>query len=117
MPAGRESRKRRIDFNEERPDMTLLGVQFGGEVADVRGLDLARLDICGFERGERRLTHHGDEMFAFFGPIAGKVGLRSAQYVHWRWLGHRELLSFIRNSSDKSAAVLKNAAHEKFSIV
>jgi hypothetical protein len=28
-------------------------------------------------------------MLSFLGPIAGKVGLRSAQYVHRRWFRHR----------------------------
>ena len=92
MTAGRQSGKSRIDLDEKRADMALLGVQLGGEVADVSGLDFLRLDFGSFERGQGRLAHHRDEMLAFFRPIAGKVGLRSAQYVYRRWFCHRALL-------------------------
>src|ERR1700691_5249944 len=92
MTAGRQSGKSRIDLDEKCADMALLGVQLGGEVADVSGLDFARLDLRGFERGQGRLAHHRHEMLAFFRPIAGKVGLRSAQYVYRRWFRHRALL-------------------------
>ena len=92
MTAGRQSGKSRIDLDEKRADMSLLGVQLGGEVADVRSLDFARLDLRRFERGQRSLAHHRHEMFPFLRPIAGKVGLRSAQYVHRRWFRHRALL-------------------------
>src|SRR5713101_270064 len=39
MTAGRQSGERGIDLDEERADMTLLSVQLGGEVSDVRGFN------------------------------------------------------------------------------
>ena len=66
--------------------MTLLGVKLGGEVADVRGLDFvaARSSVAS-SAPNSRLAHHRHEVLVFFRPIAGEVGLRSAQNVYRRW--------------------------------
>jgi hypothetical protein len=92
MTAGRQSGKSRIDLEEERADMSLLGVELGGEVADVGGFNFARFDPGRFERAQCGLAHHRDEMLSFLGPIAGKVGLRSAQNIYRRRFRHRALL-------------------------
>src|SRR5713101_8041784 len=76
--------------------MSLLGVKLSREVADVRGLNFLRLDTGCLERAQSRLAHHRDEVLAFFRPVAGKVGLRSAQDVHRRRFSHRAFLLSIK---------------------
>ena len=71
--------------------MALLGVEFGGEIADVGGLDLAGLDPRRLHRTDGRLAHPGDEMLALLGPVAGEIGLRSTKDVYRR-RAHRGLL-------------------------
>src|SRR5258708_37268799 len=118
MPARRQSGKRGIDLNEKRTNMTLLRVELSGEVADVRGFNFLRLDTCCLERAQSRLAHHSHEMLAFFRPVTGKVGLRSAQYIHRRWLGHHAFLLSINVSdplSNKSPPVLEHAAGKHLS--
>src|SRR5208337_1300134 len=98
MTAGRQPGESGIDLEEKCADMALPGVQLGGEVADVSSFNFARFDAGSFERAQSCLAHRGHEMLAFFRPIAGKVGLRSAQHVHRRWFHHRALLSAIQSN-------------------
>src|SRR5579872_10513 len=92
MAAGRESVECGIDLEEKRADMSLMRIQFGGEVADVRGLDFLRINLCGVERAEHGFAHRAYKMFTFLGPVAGEVSLRSTQNVHGSRFRHRSLL-------------------------
>src|SRR5579863_695638 len=78
MTRGRQAGEGRIEFEEKCPELSLLRIEFGGEITDVRGLDVARLQAAGTERGRRRLTHHFDKVLAFLVPVAREIALRSS---------------------------------------
>src|SRR6266849_5003586 len=81
MAAGGQPCKNRIGFKEKCAELALLGIELSGEVADVSGLNLSRFELGGCERIVNRLTHDGDEMLAFLGPVAGEVALCSAEDI------------------------------------
>src|SRR5216683_38365 len=64
MAAGGQPCKNRIGFKEKCAELALLGIE-----------------LSGCERIVNRLTHDGDEMLAFLGPVAGEVALCSAEDI------------------------------------
>ncbi len=81
MARGRDAEEFRVDLEEEGVDLALLAVEFGGKVADMSGLDFARLDSRLFHRGVHRLAHHGGKVLALLVPVAGEVALPTAENI------------------------------------
>ena len=86
MAGGGQAAEVGADLGEEAAHLALLGVELAGEVADVRGVDVAGFHRDGVERAVDGLGHHVAQVVLFLAPVAGEVGLVSAEDVG---LGHR----------------------------
>ena len=58
---GRKAAEGRVDLGEERTEVALHAVELGGEVADVRALDLVRRDLRILESAEHGLAHQREK--------------------------------------------------------
>ena len=84
MTAGRNAGEGRIGLEKKSPQLALLGIKFGGEIADVSGLDLVRLDFRAGDRVGDDLAHDVDEVLALARPITGEVALGAAEDIDGR---------------------------------
>src|SRR5690606_10049025 len=62
VAAGGDAAEGGVRLEEEGADVALLRVQLGGEVADVGGLDLLRVELGDLEGALDGLAHHRDEV-------------------------------------------------------
>ncbi len=70
--------------------MALHAVQLRGKISDVRDLNFARLQSRDLQATEDGLRDHGHDVLVFLAPVAGEVGLVSAENVNRG--SHRHLL-------------------------
>src|SRR5277367_6113290 len=96
VPAGRDTRKRRIGLQEESSQLALLRIELSGEVTDVRGLHFMRFDLRGRDRVGDDFAHDVDEVFAFARPVAGEVTLGAAKDINGRLFHLQALLNRCR---------------------
>jgi hypothetical protein len=61
-----------VHLGEERAEMALHAVELGGEVADVRALDLLGRDPGALERADHRLAHQREKCLFSFVQLRAK---------------------------------------------
>ncbi|MFO1427003.1 MAG: hypothetical protein U1F11_08515 [Steroidobacteraceae bacterium] len=81
VPRGRDAGQCRIARREEAAEMPLAAEQLGREVADVRNLDVLRLELHGIEPGGHGVAERVEEFAAVALPVLGEVALPAAEDV------------------------------------